>query len=410
MVAIGAVMGGSSGFNPIELMQNVVGKEQMTECVNDMMHFPLRFPDPTEEEVVAAEQAVLAVGIGFTDQDTALNNFLQKLSPEKQQMVQKIQTDVFDKMMGALIDEKTGEPSERMVAEIKKEMHDMEEKAGNSDGMPQEFKQLVEQKEKNVNADLLASAQALIALKPDVSKKFDNLLPLVNQAVLYSTIALPMAKKAEAKKSSNFKASLEESALIGLASSSTELDLPPANTIREAMVSMGELLSNGNGYNPVVLFENVLGGEAEMDKWMDTLMKLPTRLPEPTQEEVDGAQNVLLMYGLGFESEEQAIDHFMKTLTPETRAVVEDVQNNVVDKLTNAMMNSDGTPSTALVEEIKRQMREMQNRTGNTDMMPAEIKAIVAPPSAAAITTTDTAPTTETTATVEVAPQTESSN
>jgi hypothetical protein len=301
-----------------------------------------------------------------------------------------------------MIDEKTGQPSDKMVQEIKKEMHDMEEKTGNSDGMPPEFKMLVEEKEKsvskdvNVNADLLASAQALIALKPDVSKKFDNLLPLVNQAVLYSTVALPMAKKAEAKKSANFKASLEESALIGLASSNNDLDLPPAKSIREAMVAMGELLSNGNGYNPVVMFQNVLGGEAEMDKWMDTLMKLPTRLPEPTQEEIDGAQNVLLAYGLGFESEEQAIDHFMRTLSPSTREVVEDVQNNVVDKLTNSMINSDGTPSTALVEEIKRQMREMQNRTGNSDMMPEEMKAMVAPTA----TTTDQAPVTEAVATV----------
>merc|ERR1719446_989214 len=102
-------------------------------------------------------------------------------------------------------------------------------------------------------------------------------------------------------------------------------------------------------------------------------MHLPMRLPEPTQQELDGAQNVLLMYGLGFASE-----HFESVLSPETRAVVEDVQKNLVDKLLNAMVSDNGQPSTALVEEIKRQMRDLQKNTGTTDDMPAPMKQLVA--------------------------------
>ncbi len=53
------------------------------------------------------------------------------------------------------------------------------------------------------------------------------------------------------------------------------------------------------------------------------------------------------------------------------------VFQNVFEAVINSMQTSDGKPSPALVEEIKSQMREMQNRKGNTDMMPQEIKDIV---------------------------------
>merc|ERR1712023_213070 len=227
-----------------------------------------------------------------------------------------------------------------------------------------------------MGAELLAGAQALIALKPDVTGQFKNFIPLVNQVVMYSTVALPMANKAKAAGQEKVDPRIGESALLGLADAANDDMLPSAKAVREAMTAIGELLSNGNGYNPVVMMTNVMGGDVEMDKWMDSLMHLPKRLPEPTKKEIEGAENVLLMYGLGFESEEEAIAQFENVLTPETRNVVQDVQKNLVEKLINAMVDEKGNPSAALVEEIKRQMREMQNRVGNTDMMPEPLKEI----------------------------------
>jgi hypothetical protein len=91
VIALGNVMGGSSGYNPVKMLSNVIGKEDMIKMMDEMIQFPLHFPEPNANQLVAAEQVALSVGLGFLDQDVAIQSFLHVLSKEQQAMVDSLE-------------------------------------------------------------------------------------------------------------------------------------------------------------------------------------------------------------------------------------------------------------------------------------------------------------------------------
>lgn len=91
MTKIGKVMGGNGGFNPIQMMTNIVSENDMKAAIDEVMHFPLRFPDLTESQLAVAEEVVLSVGLGFTNQEQAMETFLAAMNDEQRRMITSLQ-------------------------------------------------------------------------------------------------------------------------------------------------------------------------------------------------------------------------------------------------------------------------------------------------------------------------------
>jgi len=225
-----------------------------------------------------------------------------------------------------------------------------------------------------------AHAQALIAIKPTGDGKFKDFLPLVNQIVVYTSTVLPVVK---AKKEHKKNSELTESILVqtvadatGTKISDLEKNLPSAEDMLTAMVAIGNVMGGSSGYNPILMLTNLLG-KNETVQMIDELVKFPLRFPDPSEDQLVAAEQVILSVGLGFGNQETSINSFLATMTKEQTEMIDSLQKNVIEKAMSAMMTSEGEPSPALVEEIKRQMREMNQKKGSTDLMPDEFKDLV---------------------------------
>jgi len=145
MISVGKVMGGSSGFNPVQMMTNLLGKEEMKKVVDEVMKFPVRFPDFTDEQLLSAEQVILSAGLGFTNQQSAIDQFLGILSEEQKTMIDSLEKNVIEKLMNSMT-LPNGDPSPALIEEIKSEMREMQAKTGSTSMMPEELVKLVEPK------------------------------------------------------------------------------------------------------------------------------------------------------------------------------------------------------------------------------------------------------------------------
>jgi hypothetical protein len=76
-------------------------------------------------------------------------------------------------------------------------------------------------------------------------------------------------------------------------------------------------------------------------------------------------------------NQDDALNAFLATMSDEQRSMIESLEKNVVEKFMGAMMTPDGEPTPRLIEEIKKEMHEMEERTGSTDQFPEELKDIV---------------------------------
>ncbi len=63
----------------------------MKQIIHDIMHFPIQFPDLNDTQVIAAEEVVLSVGLGFGNQQQAIDGFIESLSPEQKVLITNIQ-------------------------------------------------------------------------------------------------------------------------------------------------------------------------------------------------------------------------------------------------------------------------------------------------------------------------------
>jgi len=268
----------------------------------------------------------------------------------------------------------------------KKEMRELEQKTGSTDNMPSELKDLVRQSGSSQVEDQMATIQALVAIHgSDKPAMFDNFLPLIRQVVVYSGAVLPGLKS---KKEHSHNSELTELSLVqtmtdaaGSRPSATPVSdlekvLPTSEDVLAAVSALGNVMGGSSGYNPIQMLSNVVGKD-KLTAAIDEVMKFPLRFPDLTDEELVVAEEVALSVGLGFMNQEQAVDKFVSSLSVEQKAMLDSLQKNVFEMLINSMETPDGKPTPALVEEIKAQMREMQKRKGNTDMMPDEFKDLV---------------------------------
>jgi hypothetical protein len=297
-------------------------------------------------------------------------------------MVDSMQKNVIERVINSM-SLPNGEPSPKLIEEIKKEMREMERKTGTTDQMPDELKDLVKNSG-SPSLEQLASVQALLAIHgSDAPAMFDNFLPLIRQVFVYSGAVLPGLRS---KKDHTHNSDLTESTLVQTMAdaagsrppqmSDFEKNLPTSDDLLSAMTALGNVMGGSSGYNPIQMLSNVVGKE-KLVQAIDEVMKFPIHFPDLTDDQLVVGEEVALSVGLGFINQQQAIDKFVQSLNEEQKTMISSLQKNVFDALVNSMQTPDGKPTPALVEEIKRQMREMQNRKGNADMMPQEIKDLV---------------------------------
>jgi alkylhydroperoxidase/carboxymuconolactone decarboxylase family protein YurZ len=404
MIAIGNVVGGSSGFNPIAMMTNIVGKSDMLKAMDEVMKFPFRFPDPTEEEMQSAQNVVLTIGLGFGSQEDALNKFIDSLSPEKKAMIDSLNKNVIEKLSNAM-STPDGEPTPALIEEVKRQMKEMEQKTGSTQMMPEDLKEMVraadakaaEHKETPNTQALVsvessmeeqAKTQALIAIKADsTTGPFTHLLPLVGQVVIYTGAVLPSVRAfKEHKRNSELSASMLVQTVSDAAGDrfgDVEKFMPTPESMLDAVKKIGKVMGGSSGFNPMTLMTDVVGDE-EMKVVIKKIMDFPFKFPDLTEEQLSTAEQVALAAGLGFETQEQAVSQFVASLNETQRSMIMDLKTSVFENMMGAIVKPDGQPTERFVEEIKKQMHDMEQIKGSTEMMPQELKDMVKDADAAA--------------------------
>jgi hypothetical protein len=241
--------------------------------------------------------------------------------------------DVVEKLVGAMM-LPNGDPSLKLIEEIKSEMRDMQTKSGSTENMPQELKDLV------IENDHLAQTQALIALnEASLPLKFNQFIPLVNQIVVYSGVVLPGVR---AKKEHKLNRELTESLLIETVASAAgtnttvvsdlEKSLPTSKDMLAAMLAIGTVMGGSSGFNPIQIVSNVVGPDNLTDI-IQEIMTFPLRFPDFTEKQFVVAEEVALSVGLGFMDQEQAIQRFEHALEPQQHDMLVSMQKVTLETM-----------------------------------------------------------------------------
>jgi len=120
-----------TGYNPVEMMSDLLGKEGMTQVVANVTLFENEFPQTvSQNQVELAELMLITMGVFGPDSEAnknATENFMGSLSDHQLELIHTLNQNVLDRITNVIIDPKTGEPTEAMVNETDKMMHQMEE-------------------------------------------------------------------------------------------------------------------------------------------------------------------------------------------------------------------------------------------------------------------------------------------
>merc|ERR1712110_703994 len=120
-----------TGYNPVEMMSDLLGKEGMTEVVLNVTMFETKFPDTvTQGQVEKAEMMLITMGVFGPDSEAnknATENFMGSLSDTQLELIHSLNQNVLDRISDVMVDPKTGQPTELMVNETDKMIRQMEE-------------------------------------------------------------------------------------------------------------------------------------------------------------------------------------------------------------------------------------------------------------------------------------------
>merc|ERR1711981_1323755 len=120
-----------TGYNPVEMMSDLLGKEGMTQVVANVTLFENEFPQTvSQNQVELAELMLITMGVFGPDSEAnknATENFMASLSDHQLELIHSLNQNVLDRITNVIIDPKTGEPTEAMVNETEKMIHQMEE-------------------------------------------------------------------------------------------------------------------------------------------------------------------------------------------------------------------------------------------------------------------------------------------
>lgn len=131
MEELGKKASAFTGYNPIEMMQDLLGKNGMTEVVSNITMFETKFPDTVSQgQVEKAEMMLITMGVFGPDSEAnknATENFMGSLSDTQLELIHSLNQNVLDRISDVMVDPKTGQPTELMVNETDKMIRQMEE-------------------------------------------------------------------------------------------------------------------------------------------------------------------------------------------------------------------------------------------------------------------------------------------
>jgi len=117
------------GYNPVEMMEDLLGKDGVQDVIANVTTFANQFPDTvTEEQVQHAEMVLLTMGVYGADSTAAENStvtFMNSMSPQQTKLIFDLQHYVLERLMTVMINP-DGTPTETLVHEIEKQMKALE--------------------------------------------------------------------------------------------------------------------------------------------------------------------------------------------------------------------------------------------------------------------------------------------
>jgi len=120
-----------TGYNPIEMMSDLLGKDGMTEVVANITLFEAEFPDTVNQnQVELAELMLITMGVFGPDSEAnknATQNFMGSLSDHQLELIHSLNENVLDRISNVMVDPATGDPTPALVNETEKMMRQMEE-------------------------------------------------------------------------------------------------------------------------------------------------------------------------------------------------------------------------------------------------------------------------------------------
>jgi hypothetical protein len=199
--------------------------------------------------------------------------------------------------------------------------------------------------------------------KAQKDNKFKDFLPLVNEIVTYTAAIFPAAMTNKHKHSHEFETLIQtNSATAKKGGNPFDQQMNTTQTI-DMMMEMGNKAQLLVGYNPMQFLVELIGKD-ELVSTIDLVTKFAAEFPNSvTDDQVQDAEMMLLtlgVYGPDSEKNVKATEDFMKSLTPQQSSLLTSLQHQVLDKIVNVMMNPDGTPSKALIQETEKQLEQIE--------------------------------------------------
>eukprot|EP00301_Raphidiophrys_heterophryoidea_P013251 c2061_g1_i1.p1 GENE.c2061_g1_i1~~c2061_g1_i1.p1 ORF type:complete len:277 (+),score=99.18 c2061_g1_i1:125-832(+) len=129
MMGMGRQIEGLLGYNPMDMMTDLIGKDGLVEVVDNITMFSKEFPDTvSEEQVQFAEMMILTLGVFGPDSSANANateKFLGSLSHTQSDMLFKLQHNVLERLM-SVMSNPDGTPSQKLIDETELQMHKLE--------------------------------------------------------------------------------------------------------------------------------------------------------------------------------------------------------------------------------------------------------------------------------------------
>lgn len=120
-----------TGYNPIEMMEDLLGVDGFKEVIENVTLFENEFPQSvTQEQVEKAEMMVITMGVFGPDSEAnknATDNFMGCLSDKQVELIHTLNQNVIDRVLSVIVDPQTGEPTESFVNESNKMIQRMDE-------------------------------------------------------------------------------------------------------------------------------------------------------------------------------------------------------------------------------------------------------------------------------------------
>jgi hypothetical protein len=129
MQGLGKKMQALVGYNPVGMMEDLLGKEGLREVVSNVTKFANEFPDTvTESQVQDAEMVLLTMGVygaESTAAENATSRFMNGMNPAQTKLIFDLQHHVLERLMDVMVNP-DGTPTEALVKETEKQLEALE--------------------------------------------------------------------------------------------------------------------------------------------------------------------------------------------------------------------------------------------------------------------------------------------